>query len=239
MASTSSDARSAPAELAIYYGPGRLPELQRFGRVVLQPDHFTARQLTQLKASGTQPLAYLSLGEDTGPAAPWHRPQTNPVWGGHYVIVSHPHWQDGILRVAAGHLERGFSGLFLDTLDTSALFPEDRAALLTLIRNLRSLLQERYLLANRGFGLLPELASLVDGCVFESFSATWSGSGYRALTSSELQGNLELAYALQDSNLDLYALDYADTAELAAFARARARTHGFTPVIGNRNLTRL
>jgi hypothetical protein len=153
------------------------------------------------------------------------------------VYVSHPAWRAHVLAAAAACVEQGFTGFFIDTLDSSQLFPEDRAAVLELVRDLRLLAGERYLLANRGFGLLPELSGLVNGFVFESFSTTWSGNGYRVLSPAELYDNTQIAHVLQATGRDLFALDYADTRELMTFARARARAYGFGSVISNRTLT--
>jgi polysaccharide biosynthesis protein PelA len=44
---------------------------------------------------------------------------------------------------------------------------------------------------------------------------------------------------LEGQGIDLYALDYADTPALEAFARDRARSHGLVSLLSNRDLTRL
>jgi hypothetical protein len=163
----------------------------------------------------------------------------NSDWGGHYVFAGHPDWRAHCLELASHYLKQGFSGLFLDTLDTPDLYPEDTAAMLQLIRELRTVLDPRFLLANRGFRLLPESAEFVNAYLFESFSTAWQGEGYRALTPEELRATTAQAHALQATNRELYSLDYADTPELIAFAMARARTHGFHPLTSNRLLTRL
>lgn len=225
--------------LLVFYGQGAEAALTRYGRVVLQPSHYTGAQLRGLKAAGTQPLAYLSLGEDVGPSAPWHRPESNPMWGGHYVFAAHSGWSASVLHAAQGALDRGFGGFFLDTLDVVDLFPEERAPLLELVARLRAL-KPSYILANRGFALFPELAEHVDGLLFEAFSSTWHPSGgYRALAPNDLLYNVEVLESVGETGLELYALDYADTPELSAFARARAQTHGLVSLISNRDLTRL
>lgn len=224
--------------LLVYYGHGGVQQLTRFRRVALQRLHYRREDLATLRRAGTEALAYVALSEDALPRAAWHRPERNPWWGGHYVFVSHPEWRSLTLRRAESALERGFSGLFLDTLDTPSLFPGDRAPLLALIAELRTLVRGGYLLANRGLALCDELAPLVDGFVFESFSTTWV-RGYRALPQDELLTNTHALHDLQRTGRDLYALDYASTPSLTRFARARAATHGLPSQVSNRNLTRL
>ena len=54
--------------------------------------------------------------------------------------------------------------------------PGDLPDLLALITTLRGLPRSGYVLANRGFAMLPQLAEVVDGILFESFSARWTDS---------------------------------------------------------------
>lgn len=233
MPSTLSDA----SPLRIHYGRGEIEALARHRRVVLQPDHYGSAELATLIESGTGPLAYLALSEDTGPSAAWMRPQRNPDWEGRYVHLAHPAWVDHVLTQANAALSSGFVGLFLDTLDVTTVFPADRVPLLDLVRALRRVAGERYVLANRGFDLLPDLAACVDGFVFEGFSTTWLG-GYRPLPHDELLANVEALHRVRATGRDLYALDYSENTELAAFARARARTHDLPLQVADRHLTR-
>lgn len=231
---------SISSKLAVYYGSGELGALSRFERVALQPGHYTEGALAQLTLARTLPLAYLSLGEDVGPPAPWQRPARNPDWLGHYVEAGHPGWCETLVRNAEALLARGFGGFLLDTLDTVDLFPEDYAAYLNLVAALRSVAPEGYLLANRGFSLLPELAEHVDGLLFEAFSSTWQADGgTKALSPADLLINTERVRNCESLGLDLYALDYADTPSLTAFARSRAASHHLNSLISNRDLTRL
>jgi hypothetical protein len=232
-----SDKRS----LLIYYGHDNLEDLLGYRRVVLQSAYYSPEQLATLRAAGTQTLAYLSLGEDTGPAALWQRPEKNQNWGGHYVNVAHPDWRRHVLQKATSCLTQGFDGFFLDTLDTVDLFPEDRLPMLNLIAKLRELYPRAVLLANRGFSLLPKLTTVVDGLVFEAFSSTWqtSAGDYRALDPAALFYNAKLVSKLRQTGIALYALDYAESAGLIKFARERAGSHGLISLISNRELTRL
>jgi hypothetical protein len=226
--------------LCLYYGAGQLDALSRYDRVVLQPDFYPADELAILAERGVQALGYLSMSEDTGPPAPWQRVEHNPQWGGAYVHVGHPDWADHVVAQARGVLDAGFGGLFLDTLNVELTFPEDVPDLLALVGLVRDETKPGYLLANRGFGLLPELADLVDGVLFESFSVRWtSGGGCAAWPPEALEFHAQIAEQLAALELDRYALDYADRPGLADFARRRAEQFGLVCVISDKALSRI
>lgn len=222
--------------MRVFYGTGELPRLARCQRVVLQPGHHGRADLAALAAHGTEALAYLSLSEDTGPTAAWQLAERNDRWGGHFVDVAHPGWQRSLTERAERALEDGFAGVFLDTLDAPQRDPPARAPLLDLVRRIRATIGERTLIANRGFELQPDLSRLADAFLFEAFSTTWE-NGYRALRPLELLANVELLNRLRVTNLQVFALDYAVTESLAAFAVARAATHGLPLQVSNRELT--
>ncbi|NUO55242.1 MAG: hypothetical protein HOV71_05730 [Hamadaea sp.] len=225
--------------IAFYYGNGHLDRLAEYRTVVLQPDFYSARDLIHLRQRGVRTLAYLSLSEDQGPPAPWQRDDRNPDWGGHFVHVDHPGWVENILNQADTALAMGFDGLFLDTLNVELTYPQDVPHLLALISDLRRTAGSAYILANRGFGMLPDLAELVNGVLFESFSVRWIGDGYAPWPQDVLEHHAQIAEGLAELDLDLYALDYADSDGLAAFATRRAEQFGMEVFISDRALSRL
>lgn len=231
----------APGELPIcfYYGTGHLPELARYRRVVLQPEFYRPLELAYLTGRGIQTLGYLSLSEDQGPPAPWQRDERNPDWGGAFVHVGHPEWVEHVVGQARSALAGGFTGLFMDTLNVELTFPEDVPHLLTLVAAIREEAKPGYLLANRGFAMLPQLADLVDGVLFESFSARWTENGYAPWPPDVLEYHAKVAEQLLQYDIDLYALDYADTPGLTQWAVRRARQFGLHCVVSDRALSRV
>ncbi|GLH95997.1 hypothetical protein [Phytohabitans aurantiacus] len=230
----------AGAEIAFYYGDNQVAKLAGYRRVVLQANQHTSTQLRWLLDRDVQALGYLSLTEDPGPPQPWQRTEHNPDWGGAFVYVDHPGWVSHVLGQAVDMLRRDFSGLFLDTLNIEFTFPDEVPHLLDLVRRLRDATYPAYLLANRGFGLLPALGELVDGVLFESFSVRWTDDGgYTPWPSDTLAVHAQYAERLRELGVDLYALDYADTAELTEFAIRRASQFHMPCFVSNRELTRL
>jgi hypothetical protein len=223
--------------IAFYYGTGELEGLAAFQRVVVQPV-YTPAELAFLRKRGTEPLVYLSLSEDPGPAAPWQRTERNPDWGGAFVHVGHPGWVEHVVDQARSALDDGFTGLFLDTLNVELTFPEDVPDLLALVATLREVAGTSYILANRGFALLPRLAELVDGVLFESFSVRWIDAGYAPWPPDVLEVHAQVAERLLELDLDLYALDYAASEDLADLAAQRAVQFGLHGYVSDRTLSR-
>lgn len=225
--------------LVFYYGGGQLDALTQYSRAVLQPDFYTPEELARLRNAGVEPIGYLSLSEDQGPPAPWQREERNPDWGGAFVEVGHPGWVAHVVGQATAAMAAGFTGLFLDTLNVELTYPEDVPHLLALVAAIREEASPGYMLANRGFGMLPRLAEYVDGILFESFTARWTDEGYGPWPADTLEHHAQVAERLLRYDLDLYALDYADNDGLATFAERRARQFGMHPVISDRALSRV
>ncbi|MER6576572.1 hypothetical protein [Nonomuraea sp. NPDC001023] len=228
--------------IAFYYGAGHLDRLSRFDKVVLQAEenYYSTQELSLLRERGVQTLGYLSLTEDVGPPAPWQRQERNPDWGGAFVHCGDPRWVAHVVEQARAAIARGFDGLFLDTLNIEFNYPEDLPHLLYLIAAIREEAQPDYMLANRGFGLLPQLTGLVDGILFESFSARWVDTdSYAPWPDDVLETHAEVAERLLGHDVDLYALDYAEDEELTDFAYRRAREFGMLCFVTDRVLSKI
>ncbi|GGR64409.1 hypothetical protein GCM10008959_28140 [Deinococcus seoulensis] len=229
----------ARGPLAVYYGPptpAALSALATHDRVVVQAGLYQPEQVRALRRTA-RVLGYLSVGEDhplgewpcTPGSAPYHL-HVNPAWGSVTVDVRHPQWQRTLLERAAQALAHT-DGLLLDTLDSA-----DPAGTLALIRTLRARWPRATLIGNRGFGLLPQLAPLLSGVLFEAFSTTHAPA-------PALHPPDGLAYTghwlreLRRHGLPVDALDYADTPSLAAAAHARAHAHGLRTFVTDRSLS--
>lgn len=230
--------RQPHRSFAVYYGHACLNKLRSFRTVVLQPEHYTPTDILWLRNQGVTVLAYISIGEDPSPEpSAWSRKTRNPDWGTWYVKVGHVGWTARLHATAACHLQH-FDGLLLDTLDGSVLFPSDRSPLLRTLRSLRKRHPGAYILANRGFDLLPEMAPYIDGVLLESFTTSWE-DGYRKLRPHELAYTAEMLRRVRAQGLQVFALDYACTPQQRRMALSRARALNVSTFVSVRNLTAL
>lgn len=224
----------------MYYGPATRQAVRTLGGfavVIVQPTLYAAADLRALREGGTRVLAYLSVGEDHAfgdtpcvpGSAPYHQ-AVNAQWGSVTVDAAHPAWREVLLGRAEQVLAQT-DGLLLDTLDSA-----DPTATLELVRALRTFVPGATLMANRGFGLLPGLTPHVQSVLFEAFSTTH----VPRLAAHDSQGLAYTAHwlaVLKASGLPVFALDYAATPKLAAFARARAARYAVPTFVTDRDLT--
>ena len=224
--------------LAVYYGPDAVSALTRYQRVVVEPGHFSADKVAYLQRRGVRVLAYLSLGEVPDvplfAGASWVSDEISPPWNTRRVDLSHPDWLAWV-QAQVKTLSPVFDGFFLDTLDTAAGDLRQRRAMLRLIRHVRQWAGEKYLLANRGFELLPRLSGVLDGVLIEAFSTTWQG-GYRVYDRQEQAYTEQLLEQVKRLGFDVYALDYADSPRLRRFAQRRAARLGVSTFVSSREL---
>jgi polysaccharide biosynthesis protein PelA len=250
-----SGVRVAVAEtpsIAFYYGQ-HLPvaQLAQFQRVVVEADEVNSLELHRLQDQGARVYAYLSVGEaDQGRAwlpklpADWVLGR-NVAWNSRIMDMSRAGWREVLLKRADALWAEGYRGLFLDTLDSyqAVAGSESRKAaqvkgLLTFLRALHARHPGMHVLLNRGFELLPQVASWVDGVAAESLYKGWDQAAheYRDVSAKDRQWLLhKLDGVRKRFHLPVYVLDYVPPdrrAEAVADAR-RIEKLGFVPWVSN------
>ena len=166
---------------AVYYGVGEAAALAEYDLAIIQPNTLNETELNDLQKSGTQVVAYLSIGE-VEPNRPWFSdgrvPQDwlvgyNEAWDSYHVDVRQEGWQDLLVEIAGDYLDMGFDGIFMDTVDTALLYPDTEYATLNLIRNLRRSYPETILIQNRGLPIIHNSHEYVDALMLESISTRY------------------------------------------------------------------
>jgi hypothetical protein len=233
---------------ACYYGMNALEALSTFDLAILQGDHYSREQIDWLQNAGTQCIAYLSLGELPAQDAalawrlldPEGAPMPhNPHWDTVYLDCRRPAWQDEVLqRRILEIVQRGFDGLFLDTIDVQDLFPATRPGVVRLVQRIRDCFPALLLAVNRGFSVLPQIMPVLDAIVFEAFTTHCQDRSYAAWTGSDLLWTEGKAAELRAicGDRPLLALDYAAPEDdtLRRLASQRAAEHGFASFVTTR-----
>lgn len=241
--------------LAFYYGDNPpLTQLLPYGRVVFEPSsNLNPRQFT---ARGGVALAYVAMGEmDAHNRALYHiNPKwiigTNSTWQSQVIDQSNPDWQHYfITHIITPLWQKGYRGFFLDTLDSYQLavpqqqFTQQQAGQIAVIRAIKQQYPDAQLILNRGFELLPEIHTLIDGVAAESLFAGWDNRQKRYVTvpDTERRQLLTELNTTAQFGLPVIVIDYLPAGEPNKVTQiaAQIRTLGFQPWITNHDLTAL
>ncbi len=231
-----------PSSVAFHYGADApLAQLRLFDVVVVEPGHgFDPAAHRRRSADRSELYAYVSIGElDTG--RPYAkalervvRAERNPDWGGVLIDQAHPDWPTLLVEQLVRPLvDRGYRGLFLDTLDSYQLFAKDEASraaqqegMTRAIGEIKRRFPSLRLILNRGFEMLPTIAPQVEMVAAESLFGRWNARDkrYEDVPAEDRQwlGD-RLREARDRYGLATISIDYASPGDRAR-QRALART---------------
>jgi uncharacterized protein (TIGR01370 family) len=182
--------------------------------------------------------------------------EENPAWPGTYRIdIRHPSWKKLVLdEVIPFIAQRGFTGLFLDTLDTPP-YLEDlepharrgmRQAAVDLVQTIRARYPDLFMIINRGYALLPSLIGSIDAIVAEGLLTVaddQDSHGYRWTPLSEVALVLSLLSSATKGHArpPILSLDYWDPEDANTIRAiyARQRHWGHHPYVATKSLDRL
>lgn len=238
-----------PESVAFWYAPNPpLAELSQFAWSVVEPSHLSSKDVTFLRDQGSQPFAYLSVGEFDGDMSSLKHQKLsagasdvrNTAWKSQVMHLSSPAWREHLLQRAKELQQQGYAGVFLDTLDSFQLLPEaqretERVALRDFLAQLHKRLPSLKLFFNRGFEVLPELQGVASAVAVESIHQGWNADKQTYTTVSEqdrewLEGELQ---PLREQGIPLVAIDYlpADKRDEARALAKQLSQEGFIPFV--------
>lgn len=223
-------------------------ELAQFDWSVLEPAHVLQKDIEFLKGQGNQPFAYLSIGEfdgdlailDKDVLAPADKSVRNKAWNSQVMRLSSPVWRAHLLKRAAELRQAGYTGLFLDTLDSFQLLPEDerevqRVALRDFLVELKRREPTLKLFFNRGFEVLPELPGVAAAVAVESIHAGWDASRrtYRVVPQMDRDWLDLHLQPLREQGVPLVAIDYLppERRQEARELALQLKAEGFIPFV--------
>jgi uncharacterized protein (TIGR01370 family) len=228
---------------AVYYGNNLeyTAHLGDYDLGIVQPNTLSIPALKKLTSSGKRLVAYITIGESDGPSLGLPKEWVlgkNENWGSKFVDANQVGWQDRVLERATDIMSFGFSGFFLDTLDTVDLFPKTKPGMIRIVERLREKFPNAVIVQNRGFAVLPETNKWIDAVMFEDYSTSYNFETQQYL-SSDGDSVLPLMQKMLQNGVKVLALDYADDPKLRRRAIDRAKAAGFLPFVTNISLNTL
>lgn len=172
----------------------------------------------------------------------------NDEWHSLLLDVESVNWQAMMVEtVIPKALEKGFDGVFIDTLDSAQRLPgysaRTKEALAGMVRAVRERFPNKKIVVNRGFDLLPATGSLIDGVlvesVFQSFDA--KTRNYLAVKPADTEWLTQRIREVQAHGLPVLALDYVspDEPELAMTTARQLEALGCSAFISTPELNGL
>ncbi|MEI8642034.1 endo alpha-1,4 polygalactosaminidase [Pseudoalteromonas sp. Hal099] len=217
-----------------------LAEMTFYSRVVVQPQSITPHELNWLKERNISVFAYLSVGESFTENE--SSVAKNPHWNSHIADLTAEHWQQHLQNQAHELQQRGFNGLFLDTLDSYQLLKPDydkaaqQVGLVNIIKGLSSTFN-KHLILNRGFELLPQLNDYASDLVAEGLFSHFNpvDNSYKLTTENDQAWLNEKLHKAQSLGFNVQVIDYAKPQQRLAMAK-QIIAQGYAPWVTDGHL---
>lgn len=246
---------------AAYYGQtAEERDFELFNMVVL--DSAFLGSITAMSKTGSRVCGYVSVGEIRSTDRFFaYLPATallseNADWPGTFrVDVRNPAWKALLLRrIIPDIVERGFTGLLLDTLDTPPYLEQTEPerfrgmaqAAIDIVLAIRQAFPQLWLGVNRGYAILLAVARHVDFVVAESLLTRPDRNtdiGYRWNDEQQVGWQLRFLTALRQDrpSIPVLSLDYWDPADMTTIQDIyrRERLLGNYPYVGTPLLDRI
>ncbi|MCJ8346450.1 endo alpha-1,4 polygalactosaminidase, partial [bacterium] len=218
----------------IYYGH-QIPdyELYKYDDLVIDPD-----QYHNVWDFPNRSYAYISMGE-IEKFRSYYRlmdkkkvlTEVNPDWpDARYVSLKNGIWKDYLLnKVIPSILEKGYKGIFLDTLDSLLVSKQNRKLILDLINSIKKRFPKLKLMANRGLSLLKDID--VDSVLLESTLSHYDFNSKHHSIADEPEFKIP-------KRIQIFSLDYWPRKDQKTIRKLykRAVSKGYIPLISTIDL---
>jgi len=241
----------SPVRWAAYYSEAQPPEgFEGFQLLILDSDyHPPLAALTKVHSL----LGYISIGEVEQTRSHFNSAKAQGVllgenqnWkGSFFVDARNAWWRERVKILTRQTLKQGFQGVFLDTVDDAeyledkdpAAFRGMKDAMAQLILEVRREFPAILIAVNRGYAILPKVASSVDFVLGESVFSDYdfASKSYRRVPQDLYADQVRILKSAKERNprLTILTLDYWNPKDKAGVTRIynAERANGFSPYV--------
>ncbi len=249
---------SNPMQWICYYGePDKIINPGDFKLIILEPDNVVVAP----EIPSTLFIGYISLGEAEEFRWYWDEIKNegfvldeNPDWeGDYYVDVRDPLWQKYVVdHIIPEILNKGFDGLFMDTIDTAEYLEYVDAekyagsvdAMVDMIKKIRVNYPDIYIISNNGLILLDKITDCIDFALVEDLYTTYDFDKNKyGVQSSETTAEMfnVLKNFSKTTDVPILTLDYVDPSNKKDIKKVmkKSRSDGFCPYVADIHLLAL
>lgn len=234
----------------VFYGDQAPVEaFNPFQVIVLEPESHV--EVKALRERNKTLLGYLSLGEIEKERFFYEEAKKegllgkeNTYWKGSYFVdITNRKWRKLVIEELIPRiLHKGFSGLFLDTLDNTLSTKETREAAIELVKTIRLHYPEILLMVNRGYELFEEIGKEVDILLAEDLLTLYDfeKKEYRLKNEEDVQRDVAVLNAIREKfpKLQFFSLDFWNPEDKAGIESLyeRAKELNFNPYVSTIDL---
>ena len=190
-------------------------------------------------------LAYISVGEKLKISNSAFVLGKNKIWNSYIMDIRNPLYQKELLNQFDKLASKGFSGFFLDTIESYKLVLNSskqesyKKALIEFIKKLRKRYPNKIILINRGFDLLPYIHKYINGIVIESMFYKYNSKfEYISTPPNETKELVKKALVAKRYGLKVIVIDYLPNGESHKISKdlQQIASLGFVPYIADKYL---
>jgi len=239
----------APDSVIFYYNKiYTIDRLINFDRIVVEPSLISQRQLSAIRKADSLVFAYLSIGElgtqNIRPEQSNAVLAKNDAWQSTVMDLTSATWQDYLNEQASELIDRGFDGIFLDTLDSYQLASlneqasaSQKAALVRIIDKIQGLQAQPKLILNRGFEIVEALNTKPYAVLVESMNHRYSHDTklYEAVSEADTLWLTNKLAPIAQQDIEIMVIDYLPSSNRSKQIEAAKHIikQGYTPYVSD------
>ncbi len=238
------------ASVLVCYGDINADRIRNFKYVILESEQYNPFDIRLMKETNELVLGYISVGEVS--TARYYFPELkdrtlgkNSLWDSYYLDLADPVTQNALMGLVDRIKQKGFDGLFLDTVDAYGPWgphPEKVGAYVEFISRVKEKYPDFHLMQNSGVSITPRTKDFINSVALESVITDYNfeKSDYRMRRLSEYNERVAgLKNVEEKYNLPIVLIEYANTKSMFNRVRNQATALGWDYFIGNIGLEEL
>ena len=238
------------ANVLVFYGKTNPDKIRDYKYVILESEQFNRLDIKLMKESNELVLGYISMGE-VAPARYYYtdlKDKTlgkNEIWDSYYLNPADSTTRSILMNLVDRIKEKGFNGLFLDTVDAYGPWGSTKDKVddfISLLQEIKQKYPDFHLMQNSGVPLVSKSKDYINSVALESVVTDYNfdKSTYNLRTSRGFEERVkELKEMKSAYNMPVVLIEYADTKRLYNRVKQRLIPLKWDYFIGNIDLAEI